>query len=423
MAAGSKTGYVRAAYLSGTKVSPPTEPKGPANGSSNGSGTATVQKYVNVSSGTLNMRTAPSLTASIIAYLAKGTIVQVTSEQNGWAKIIASGKTGYVSAEFLASTAPSPAGSTILKNYQSYAITLNDMLNVQLQANPLPQTDKKYSTYIRSDALIVNSKTNPAKGVVIDGTWNVRGGAGTDYWTIGKLAAGSMVNIYSSVKGKDGKTWYQISYNKTWVNASPEDVKYYLDPKNFESDPVQSFQFLKLTETANVNKDEINKKILAGKGILAGKAESFLLAAKLSGVNEIYLISHALLETWNGTSQLAEGVLYKGRTVYNMYGVGANDSSAVESGAAFAYKAGWFTPEAAIIGGAKFIESNYLQRGQDTLYKMRWNQAGVANAKNRSATNQYATDIGWASKQVVTIYKLYSLLDSRKVKLDIPKYQ
>ncbi|WP_207368140.1 hypothetical protein [Heyndrickxia faecalis] len=43
--------------------------------------------------------------------------------------------------------------------------------------------------------------------------------------------------------------------------------------------------------------------------------------------------------------------------------------------------------------------------------------------KKRAATNQYATDIGWASKQVVTIYKLYSLLDSRKVKLDIPKYQ
>ncbi|AKN55958.1 hypothetical protein AB434_3553 [Heyndrickxia coagulans] len=45
-----------------------------------------------------------------------------------------------------------------------------------------------------------------------------------------------------------------------------------------------------------------------------------------------------------------------------------------------------------------------MKRGQKTFYKTRWNPAGIANAKNRSAANQYAADIRWASKQVATIY-------------------
>ncbi|GER68680.1 hypothetical protein BpJC7_32150 [Weizmannia acidilactici] len=344
--------------------------------------------------------------------------MQVLSEANGWAKVTAFGKTGYVSAQYLSSAEPLQ-GKSISKNYQSYGISLNEMVNIEMKANP--QTDKKYSTYIRSDALIVDSKTNPKKGVVVGSNWNIRGGAGTNYWVVGKVSNGSTLQILGTVKGTDGKTWYKVSYNKTWVNASPEDVKYYVNPANFENDPVQCFQFLKLTQTANVDKDEINEKVLAGKGILAGKAESFITASKLSGVNELYLISHALLETKNGTSELANGVQYKGRTVYNMYGIGAYDGSAVTSGAAYAYNQGWFTPEAAIIGGAKFIESNYLKNGQDTLYKMRWNPSAAVST--RTASHQYATDIGWASKQVSSIYNLYSLLDSGQIILDIPKYQ
>ncbi|ECD6517482.1 mannosyl-glycoprotein endo-beta-N-acetylglucosamidase, partial [Salmonella enterica subsp. enterica] len=132
------------------------------------------------------------------------------------------------------------------------------------------------------------------------------------------------------------------------------------------------------------------------KGILAGKASAFVTAANAYGINEIYLISHALLETGNGTSTLANGVKVNGKTVYNMYGIGAYDGSAISSGAQYAYNAGWFTPEAAIIGGAKFIAQGYVNAGQDTLYKMRWNPD--AAEKTGNATHQYASDIGWATK-------------------------
>ena len=413
---GGKTGYVHTEYLSSTQVSTTNE-----NESDGGKSTTEeqIKKYVNVSPGSgLNMRTSPSTSASIITQLSNGTVVQVISEVNGWTKASANGKTGYVSSQYLSTISPKDKTQSDSKSYQSYSITLNNMKDLELKVNP--QTDKKYTTFIRSDALVVDDSTGPTKGVVFGSGWNVRGGAGTDYWVVGQVTNGSVLQILSSVKGSDGYTWYQVSYDKTWVNASPDDVLYYLDPSNFSDDPVQLFQFLKLSETANVNKDEVNERILAGKGTLAGQAESFITAGNAYGVNELYLIAHALLETGNGTSKLATGVAYKGKTVYNMYGIGAYDNSPIDSGAEYAYNAGWFTPEAAIIGGAQFIAKSYIDAGQDTLYKMRWNPA--AAAASNSASHQYASDIGWASKQVAQIYNLYQLLSSYQIKLEIPEY-
>lgn len=87
---------------------------------------------------------------------------------------------------------------------------------------------------------------------------------------------------------------------------------------------------------------------------MEGQASTFIYAAEKYGINEIYLISHALLETGNGTSKLAKGMLMNGKTVYTMYGIGAYDSSALTSGAAYAYNAGWFTPE-----DSHFTPGNY----------------------------------------------------------------
>ncbi|MFF5813503.1 SH3 domain-containing protein, partial [Peribacillus butanolivorans] len=57
----------------------------------------TSNKYVNVSSGSLNMRKSASENAGVVAKLSKGMQVTVYSESKGWAKIKANGKEGYVS--------------------------------------------------------------------------------------------------------------------------------------------------------------------------------------------------------------------------------------------------------------------------------------------------------------------------------------
>lgn len=58
--------------------------------------------YVNTSSANLNLRSAPSTSASILAKLPKGTAVEiVTVDENGWTQVMHNGRVGYVSSEYL----------------------------------------------------------------------------------------------------------------------------------------------------------------------------------------------------------------------------------------------------------------------------------------------------------------------------------
>lgn len=105
--------------------------------------------------------------------------------------------------------------------------------------------------------------------------------------------------------------------------------------------------------------------------------------------------------------------------VYNMFGIGATDSNPNQYGSERAYRERWFSPDKAIAGGAKFASGSYVNHSsyrQDTLYKMRWNP-------NSPATHQYATDIGWAAKQVSGIKKLYDLIDNYTLTFEIPRYK
>ncbi|MBR8643947.1 SH3 domain-containing protein [[Brevibacterium] frigoritolerans] len=52
------------------------------------------------------MRSAASASASIIAKLVNNTTVTVYSESNGWSRVTANGKTGYVSTQYLTAKAP-----------------------------------------------------------------------------------------------------------------------------------------------------------------------------------------------------------------------------------------------------------------------------------------------------------------------------
>ena len=98
-----------------------------------------------------------------------------------------------------------------------------------------------------------------------------------------------------------------------------------------------------------------------------------LLMQKAKHVNEVYLISHALLETGR-KSELAKGVEIDGKKYYNFYGVGALDSDPIKTGAQYAKNMVGIHPQKAIYGGADFIHKHFLSHeDQDTLYSMRWN--------------------------------------------------
>ncbi|ALX49949.1 peptidoglycan-binding protein [Lentibacillus amyloliquefaciens] len=309
-------------------------------------------------------------------------------------------------------------------SYTSYDLSLNEAQNIQMSAEP--QTDQAYA-YV--------SKTWVNNGVVTASALNVRTGPGTDYKDIGTLYNGASVDVLDEVDG-----WYVIRHNdgQQWVKATPTDVRYYLNPDNFIDNAVQRFQFLDLAKPSNASATELNN-YLQNKGILASKGQAFINASNINGINDIYLASHAALETGNGTSTLATGVPVDedgnitrdsngqiaktnktAATVYNMFGIGANDNCALSCGAKRAFQEGWTTPEQAIVGGAAFIGTSYIRDGQNTLYKMRWNPLVMDNTGNFGP--QYATDIGWASKQVTTISNLYDQLGITTLNLEIPKY-
>ncbi|MFS0654162.1 SPOR domain-containing protein [Bacillus sp. 179-C3.3 HS] len=337
-------------------------------------------------------------------------VVSTTTTKPGYKIIITQNFTGLPAANeaiaFVKNQYGWTATSTKIKNgpmvmQTKYNLTVNEMVTKQMRVSP--QTDGAAYVY----AAYVNEATST---VNTDGL-NVRS-------TPNSSSASNIVAILNKgakVKqlGKEGD-WIKI--NLGWRNASAAEVIKYVDPVNIVEGTQSYFQFLKLSEAANLNPAEVNSKILAGKGILAGQGQAFITAAKTYRINEIYLISHALLETGNGRSILANGTKFNDKIVYNMYGIGAYDSNPNYFGAKYAYEQKWFTPEAAIIGGAKFIGTSYIHHAtykQDTLYKMRW---------SATASHQYATDIGWASKQVNRMYSLYSLLDNYTLYYDIPVY-
>ncbi|MFB4167188.1 SH3 domain-containing protein [Virgibacillus sp. JSM 102003] len=249
---------------------------------------------------------------------------------------------------------------------------------------------------------------------------NIRADKGTNTHIYDTVAEGSSLNITEK-----GSTWHKISYG-AWRNATKNDTIEQMDPSNFINDTKLKFQFLNLSRTTDTSVSLLNS-YLSGKGTLEGEGAAFIDAGEKYGVNEVYLMSHAVHETGNGGSPLAQGVSYNGRTVYNMYGIGAYDGCAISCGAKKAYEEGWFTPETAIIEGAAFIGNNYIKGENDagtvqnTLYEMRWNPKAMD--KFGYATHQYATDIGWASKQVETMYDLYQSLGISKLYLEIPVYK
>ncbi|MGE7927715.1 S-layer homology domain-containing protein [Lysinibacillus xylanilyticus] len=222
--------------------------------------------------------------------------------------------------------------------------------------------------------------------------------------------------------------------------ASEALVSYYVHPKSFMQDSPSYYQFLKLsTAVTNLNAKAINEKVLYNKGSLVDTADAFIQSGVDHNVNAIYLISHALHETANGASALANGIevgldkdgkavmvttenrdsLTAIKKTYNVYGIGAIDANANKYGAERAYTNGWFTINDAIIGGAQFVKDQYISTGQDTLYKMRWNP-------DNPTVHQYATHVMWAVLQAQKIYDIYEITGAdttTNLVFDVPVYQ
>ncbi|GEM_PF-2649570 len=213
-----------------------------------------------------------------------------------------------------------------------------------------------------------------------------------------------------------------IDSSAGWTTPTFDQLKYYVNPDSFYYNERYMYMFMNLNYADGISIDDLNL-VLKGQGVLDNKGEVFLRAGREANVNPVYLVAHALLETGNGTSRLASGINVTTadgiKTVYNMYGIGAYDSDPIGGGSTFALNKQWFSVDAAIIGGAKWISDNYITSStykQNTLYKMKWNPV-IDNI-----WHQYATDVAWAYNQTYKIKQLVDKMKSSVFYFDIPVY-
>lgn len=288
-----------------------------------------------------------------------------------------------------------PNAATVTKNGVVRAVAAgNAIITAKSADGPMDSVEIKVSGSASSAELDMNP------------TYSVEGGVN---YTAYNITLDQMAELNMAVSPT-----YNDGYGQKL--ADKERVKMYLDPNEFSSGAYK-YQFMDLSKPSGISREAL-AAFLDGKGILSGKADTFLAAARMYSVNELYLVAHCCVETGYGSSTLANGVIVNGQRVYNMFGIGAYDSNAVATGAQRAYKMGWTSPEAAIIGGAKFISEYYVnsaENRQNTIYKMRWNP-------DAPATHQYAGDVSWATMQAVILQRLFAQLPEAVITYEVPVY-
>ncbi|MST07908.1 CHAP domain-containing protein [Staphylococcus aureus] len=200
------------------------------------------------------------------------------------------------------------------------------------------------------------------------------------------------------------------SHTWGWANATRAQTSSAMNVKRIWESNTQCYQMLNLGKYQGISVSALNK-ILKGKGTLDGQGKAFAEACKKNNINEIYLIAHAFLESGYGTSNFASGRY----GAYNYFGIGAFDNDP-DYAMTFAKNKGWTSPAKAIMGGASFVRKDYINKGQNTLYRIRW------NPKN-PATHQYATAIEWCQHQASTIAKLYKQIGLKGIYFTRDKYK
>ena len=248
-AANGKSGWVSSEYIS-TNISNTNQ--------------STNKKIVNVNN--LNMRSGASTSYRVIAKLSKGSIVELISENNGWAKIKYDGRLGYVSSEFLSNidnNIPDKKTETPSETLPDTVITkIKVVTATSLNVRSGPSTSNaligslrnnekvevisenngwakiKYSGrlgYVSSvylkDAGDNNTNTNPNPGekpnegavktkVVTATSLNVRSGPSTSHGLIGTLKHNERVEVISESNG-----WSKIKYKGKEAYVSSDYLK------------------------------------------------------------------------------------------------------------------------------------------------------------------------------------------------------
>lgn len=262
------------------------------------------------------------------------------------------------------------------------------------------------------------------------------------------------VNLISNSKGQAWKSMEEGAYDaetgtwkvfdgSTWVAASKAAIAYYMDPRNFLNER-NIFQFELLEyQSQYQTKDGINsiirntpfyKKNFTYKDFTTGKQASmkyvtaFVRAAKESGVSPYHLASRVKQEVVTSATTTSLAVTGKNETypgIYNFYNIGATSGKnpAVRglkwASTGTTYLRPWTDPYRSIVGGAMYIGTSYISKGQNTGYLQKFNVTS-----NQRYAHQYMTNVEAAYSEAIKTKQAYAeSMDKTPIIFSIPVYE
>lgn len=231
---------------------------------------------------------------------------------------------------------------------------------------------------------------------------------------------------------------FSVLEGSNWYAAAPRVVAYYMDPRNF-LDEKHVFMFEKLNFDESYQTEEAVRNVFSG-GNMGDYAATFVNAGRTYNVNPVYLASRVRQEVGinKGDSRATTGeeFTYDGRTysgLYNVYNIGATTGSSpvlkglvwangTSDGSDTSYGRAWRSIEASITGGAEFIASSYINKGQYTNYLQRFNVD--PNSKYDALTHGYMTNIQAVYSESTSTYDSYANMGilGNSFKFAIPVY-
>ncbi len=235
--------------------------------------------------------------------------------------------------------------------------------------------------------------------------------------------------------------WYNNVWYTTdggnWVQASVELLEYTLDPRNFLNE-TNIFMFEKLSYDSRLhNRDGVVNVIgnsfmknpthtLTYEGNDYTYADALMYAAQVSGVSPYHLASRIIQEQGTGgTGRSISGTISGYEGYYNYFNIGASAGSTgdpVVNGLKYASTSGsymrpWDNRVKSILGGATYIGTGYINRGQDTIYYEKFDLKGY--------WHQYMTHVLAPRSESVKSAKAYSdeIKNSTALVFYIPVYK
>ena len=217
---------------------------------------------------------------------------------------------------------------------------------------------------------------------------------------------------------------YTLMDGTNWFAADTKVIEYYMDPRNFlTSDKIFQFesQAYDSSQKSSVVSSILSSTFMNGSYSVVDSAtgekvngtytDTFMEAGKKSGASPYFLASRSKQELGVNGSASVSGTYPGYEGFYNYYNIGAYDSpggGAIANGLKYAmtgatYNRPWTNPYKSILGGAEYIASSYIKKGQNTNYFQKFNVV-----YSPYYLHQYMTNVQAPSSEARSTYNSYN---------------